>query len=849
MSYNSSNSLKKTYQPTQPTQPTPPTWPTQPTPPNWPTHPTQPTQNLFQNQDSDRMILDDTNSPSIPISQSSNNYSQSFNPVVSNQGQVQTPQFQQNHIQNYQPQNAPIQMQYFQQAQPHQMHQIQQIQQMKAQQVQFQTPGQPQNSKLSPISQVQQPQLQSFPIPNYQSQYQMSPGQPQYSSYPISNAQPRPVPYQQPQPQYQMPPVQPQYSSLPISNSQLRPVPYQQPQPQYQIPPGQPQYGIFPQQGPVPYQQPQYSSIPISNVQPTMEYKPQQYSHNPISNSQTMPMLYQQPQPPMQYQPQSLMPLSQSVQIPSYPMNSVFSSSRYIPEDLPLILDDDDIQIKPITEETKTSEGSVTASMNFLFNYLELKDTEQEIPCTLSLTGSNMEMTELQRNRAGLDLICVVDVSGSMGGDKLDLVKKTLEFMLTLLNGNDRVSIVIFSDSSSKIIKLTAINETGKIEVEKAIRSMQVIGGTNIVSGLQKGFDVAINRRIVNQVTSVLLLTDGCDNDYNAVVEKEILYNENNAVVEREILYNENNAVVEREILYNENNTVEERAILCSNQSTASIKGAFTVHTFGYGRDHNARAMQEIAKANNGNFYYVENPKDIAEAFANCLGELVSLVADKVEVALSTQECNIPFHLHKVYSENGDTHFTMPQVFAGNKKDSVFLLKFPPTTDRVPENEIIKPVKARISYVSKSGENKIIEAELSILVVNEGRDDIEVNEDVMVNFYRCKGAEILKEVASLAEARKFNEAKVAALNGANELKNCIVNEHTIVKALIHDLEDAANRASSNASWEQGGRAQVSSLQANHFCQKASNNSLAYQNVCQTAYSSLATNYFNTPKTH
>jgi len=46
--------------------------------------------------------------------------------------------------------------------------------------------------------------------------------------------------------------------------------------------------------------------------------------------------------------------------------------------------------------------------------------------------------------------------------------------------------------------------------------------------------------------------------------------------------------------------------------------------------------MQEIAKNNNGNFYYVENPKDIPTAFANCLGELVSLVADRIEVNLMT---------------------------------------------------------------------------------------------------------------------------------------------------------------------------------------------------------------------
>jgi len=79
-----------------------------------------------------------------------------------------------------------------------------------------------------------------------------------------------------------------------------------------------------------------------------------------------------------------------------------------------------------------------------------------------------------------------------------------------------------------------------------------------------------------------------------------------------------------------------ERARETTLRYTPLIEGAFSVHTFGYGADHDAKVMQEIAKSNNGNFYYVENPKDIPTAFANCLGELVSVVADKIEVALIT---------------------------------------------------------------------------------------------------------------------------------------------------------------------------------------------------------------------
>lgn len=474
-------------------------------------------------------------------------------------------------------------------------------------------------------------------------------------------------------------------------------------------------------------------------------------------------------------------------------------------DELSLYDDDDIIEIKTRVEESKTSEESITASIQFLFNYLEVKEIEQEIPCILSLKGSSLDKDQLYATRPGLDLVCVVDVSGSMSGVKLDLVKKTLEFMLTLLKSEDRVSIIVFSDYSVRLIKLRANDEEGKIDLESTIRQIDISGSTNIISGLDRGLKVISERKIVNQVTSVLLLSDGCDDH---------------------------------------SDTVLQRSKACADKYRHLINGSYSVHTFGYGSDHDAKVMQEISKENNGNFYYVEDPKDIPNAFSNCFGELVSVVADKIEVALTTQPCFLPFHLSKIYSENGDSHFPMPQVNSNDKKDAVFMLKFPGYTERLLNDEIIRPIKARISYSDKSGIEKIAECELEISVINEGRDEIEVNEDVMINYYRCKGADVLKIVSGLAESRQFEEAKETALKTANEFKECLVKNSLILKALIKDLEDAAYRVSTYESWEQGGRAQVNSVQACHYAQKAASNAMVYQTAAQQQYHGMAMDYFH-----
>lgn len=53
---------------------------------------------------------------------------------------------------------------------------------------------------------------------------------------------------------------------------------------------------------------------------------------------------------------------------------------------------------------------------------------------SLSKTGNEVEFAKATKSsRPGIDLICVIDVSGSMSGIKIDLVKSSLKYILELL--------------------------------------------------------------------------------------------------------------------------------------------------------------------------------------------------------------------------------------------------------------------------------------------------------------------------------------------------------------------------------------------------------------------------------
>ncbi|KAL6839330.1 hypothetical protein ACP4OV_030827 [Aristida adscensionis] len=58
-------------------------------------------------------------------------------------------------------------------------------------------------------------------------------------------------------------------------------------------------------------------------------------------------------------------------------------------------------------------------------------------------------------SRAPLDLVTVLDVSGSMRGQKLALLKEAVGFVIDNLGHGDRLSVVSFSDGATRVIRLS----------------------------------------------------------------------------------------------------------------------------------------------------------------------------------------------------------------------------------------------------------------------------------------------------------------------------------------------------------------------------------------------------------
>ncbi|CAL4941880.1 unnamed protein product [Urochloa decumbens] len=113
--------------------------------------------------------------------------------------------------------------------------------------------------------------------------------------------------------------------------------------------------------------------------------------------------------------------------------------------------------------------------------------------------------------RAPLDLVTVLDVSGSMKGQKLQLVKRAMCFVIDQLGPADRLSVVVFSNSARRVTRLARMDAAGKAAAKQAVELLVPEGGTNIGYGLRVGADVLFARRQKNAVAAVILLSDGHD--------------------------------------------------------------------------------------------------------------------------------------------------------------------------------------------------------------------------------------------------------------------------------------------------------------------------------------------------
>lgn len=119
-----------------------------------------------------------------------------------------------------------------------------------------------------------------------------------------------------------------------------------------------------------------------------------------------------------------------------------------------------------------------------------------------------------------LNLVAVVDKSGSMSGNPIQLVKDSLLQILKQLGSHDQLSIVLYGDRSHVFMPPIIASNQNKRKIEDYIRSIQSAGSTNMESGLRVGYTLAADSsKTFEGNTRLMLFTDEQPNVGNTSAE------------------------------------------------------------------------------------------------------------------------------------------------------------------------------------------------------------------------------------------------------------------------------------------------------------------------------------------
>jgi Ca-activated chloride channel family protein len=212
--------------------------------------------------------------------------------------------------------------------------------------------------------------------------------------------------------------------------------------------------------------------------------------------------------------------------------------------------------------------------------------------CTMLHLGLRSPVEANAGQRPPLALALVVDVSGSMAGQKMEFVRSGLELLVDGMRDDDQLALITYSDAADVIVPMGRVGDN-RVALGRAVAALRADGGTNLHGGLvagyrevQAGYDSARQNRVI-------LLSDG--NPTAGVIATDSILSDSRA--------------------YNSD--------------------GIGLTTVGLGADFNIALMRGLAQQADGNFYFLEDTGAIDEVFAEELSYFVVPIAFDLKLTLT----------------------------------------------------------------------------------------------------------------------------------------------------------------------------------------------------------------------
>jgi len=211
--------------------------------------------------------------------------------------------------------------------------------------------------------------------------------------------------------------------------------------------------------------------------------------------------------------------------------------------------------------------------------------------CTVDLLVRILAPRPQQKTeRPGINLALVLDRSGSMQGEKIELTRRAAALTVKALTARDRLSVVSFANDVSTVVASTSV--TDKERILRQIENIQAYGSTALFDGWKCGAAQASLELSERRLNRVVLLTDGQAN------------------------VGETNPDA-----------------ICHDVNRLSQRGLQTT-TLGFGKDYNEILLRSMAASGGGNHFFVETPDQLTRFIELELEGLAATIGTRVRLKL-----------------------------------------------------------------------------------------------------------------------------------------------------------------------------------------------------------------------
>ncbi len=308
---------------------------------------------------------------------------------------------------------------------------------------------------------------------------------------------------------------------------------------------------------------------------------------------------------------------------------------------------------------------------------------EDSVTAQFKLKGEGMPEGP---QRMPIDLVLILDSSGSMSGTPWSKTKDAANILADMIQTGDRCAVVGFGSSAWIQVNLVSDKET----VKNSITGMPFDnGGTAMDAGLQRGLDIAANVSSDRQVI-FMLLSDGYPNSQSAVYTK---------------------------------------------LSTAIQKG-IKIYTLGLGSGVDGTFMQDIANKTGGTYKFSPTPQDLSSMMVELAGEIFDTAGSAVLLETVLPENSMTVDTSKIVpvpsavinNQDGSRtlRWTLDKLVMGQEK--LFEIKYDGTS-LVSDTTVLLTKNTKLTYKDRNG--TLVEAKLEDLTipVNKYMLDSELSTD------------------------------------------------------------------------------------------------------------------------